>query len=181
MSDRRAFLKGLGALPVAAALAGRAQAQNPTPKLKAMLGDYKHSRALHAGAVKSSRLQLDIAPVAVPSTAFARTVAMEFDVSELSLVTFLQAKAAGRKLVLVPAVYLSRFQHPFLLYNSARGTMAPKISKVRASACASSPRPRRHGCAASSPTITAWISTRSSGAPGRSRTCRSGAIRPTSR
>ena len=39
---------------------------------------------------------LDIAPVKVPSTAFARTVAMEFDVSELSLVTFLQAKANGR-------------------------------------------------------------------------------------
>ena len=127
MSDRRTFLKGLGGLSIAA-LAGRAfaQPQASGTKLTAMLGNYPHSRALHAGAVKSSRLQLDIAPVAVPSTAFARTVAMEFDVSELSLVTFLQAKAAGRKLVLVPAVYLSRFQHPFLLYNSARGAMTPK-------------------------------------------------------
>jgi hypothetical protein len=96
MSDRRAFLKGLSAPPVAAALTGQANAQgpNPAPKLKAMLGDYKHSHALHTGAVKSSRLQLDIAPVAVPSTAFARTVAMEFDVSELSLVTFLQASTS---------------------------------------------------------------------------------------
>jgi 4,5-dihydroxyphthalate decarboxylase len=94
--------------------------------LKTMLGDYPHSHALHTGAVKSSLVELDIAPVAVPSTAFARTVAMEFDVSELSLVTFLQAKTAGRKLVLMPAVYLSRFQHPFLLYNSAKGTMTPK-------------------------------------------------------
>ena len=126
MSNRRTLLKGLGALPVAAALASRAGAQTQAGKLSAMLGDYKHSHALHTGAVKSPRLQLDIAPVRVPSTAFARTVAMEFDVSELSLVTFLQAKTAGRKLVLVPAVYLSRFQHPFLIYNSARGTMTPK-------------------------------------------------------
>jgi 4,5-dihydroxyphthalate decarboxylase len=125
MSDRRTFLKGLSALPLAS-LASRAAAQTPAEKLTAMLGDYKHSHALHTGAVKSSRLQLDIAPVAVPSTAFARTVAMEFDVSELSLVTFLQAKAAGRRLVLVPAVYLSRFQHPYLLYNSEKGAMTPK-------------------------------------------------------
>jgi 4,5-dihydroxyphthalate decarboxylase len=125
MSDRRTFLKGLSALPVAA-LATRAHAQTQPLKLSAMLGDYPHSHALHTGAVKSSSLALDIAPVKVPSTAFARTVAMEFDISELSLVTFLQAKAAGRKLVLVPAIYLSRFQHPFLLYNSARGTMTPK-------------------------------------------------------
>jgi 4,5-dihydroxyphthalate decarboxylase len=126
MSDRRTFLKGLSALPVAAALANRAHAQTQPARLSAMLGDYPHSHALHTGAVKSPSLALDIAPVKVPSTAFARTVAMEFDVSELSLVTFLQAKAAGRKLVLVPAIYLSRFQHPFLLYNSARGTMTPK-------------------------------------------------------
>src|SRR5690349_24849400 len=125
MSDRRAVLKGLGALPMAA-LSGRANAQSQPLKLSAMLGDYPHSHALHTGAVKSSSLQLDLAPVKVPSTAFARTVAMEFDVSELSLVTFLQAKAAGRKLVLVPAIYLSRFQHQFLLYNSAKGTMTPK-------------------------------------------------------
>jgi 4,5-dihydroxyphthalate decarboxylase len=128
MPDRRAFLKGVGAVPFAVAFAGPAfaQPQNPSTSLTAMLGDYPHSHALHAGAVNSARLQLDIAPVSVPATAFARTVAMEFDVSELSLVTFLQAKTHGRRLVLVPAVYLSRFQHPFLLYNSARGTMAPK-------------------------------------------------------
>jgi 4,5-dihydroxyphthalate decarboxylase len=109
-----------------ASLTGRANAQSQPLKLSAMLGDYPHSHALHTGAVKSSSLQLDLAPVKVPSTAFARTVAMEFDVSELSLVTFLQAKAAGRKLVLIPAIYLSRFQHQFLLYNSAKGTMTPK-------------------------------------------------------
>jgi 4,5-dihydroxyphthalate decarboxylase len=127
MANRRTILQGVAALPFAAfAESVRAQPRSEVSRLNVMLGDYPHSHALHTGAVKSDRLQLDIAPVSVPATAFARTVAMEFDVSELSLITFLQAKTFGRKLVLMPAVYLSRFQHPFLLYNSARGTMTPK-------------------------------------------------------
>jgi 4,5-dihydroxyphthalate decarboxylase len=91
-----------------------------------MMGDYPHTHALMTGAVKSPCVTLDIAPVKVPSTAFARTVAMEFDVSELALVTFLMAKAYGRKLVLLPAVNLSRYQHRYLVYNSERGLMEPK-------------------------------------------------------
>jgi 4,5-dihydroxyphthalate decarboxylase len=51
---------------------------------------------------------------------------MEFDVSELSLVTFLQARAAGRRLSLLPAVTMSRFQHPYLVFNAANAVMTPK-------------------------------------------------------
>jgi 4,5-dihydroxyphthalate decarboxylase len=91
-----------------------------------MMGDYPHTHALHTGAVKSTCVNLDIAPVQVPATAFARTVAMEFDISELSLISFLQAKTYGRKLVLLPAVNLSRFQQPFLMCDSTRGVMRPK-------------------------------------------------------
>jgi len=106
-----------------------AQAGAPKPdgrKLWTMMGDYPHTHALHTGTVKSNTVTLDIAPVSSPATAFARSVAMEFDVSELSLITFLQAKAFGRKLVLLPAVNLSRFQHAFLMYDSKRGMMQPK-------------------------------------------------------
>jgi 4,5-dihydroxyphthalate decarboxylase len=95
-------------------------------KVLTMIGDYPHTHAVHDGLLKSPCVTLDIAPVPVVFTAFARTVAMEFDISELSLVTFLQARAAGRKLSLMPAVNLSRFQHPYLVYNSAKGTMTPK-------------------------------------------------------
>src|SRR6267142_3598716 len=128
MGTRREFLGALTALPLVSLLVSRARAANacPAKTLAIMMGDYPHSHALHTGQVKSPCVELDIAPVKVPSTAFARTVAMEFDVSELSFVTFLQAKANGRKLVLLPAVNLSRFQHPFLVYNSAHGPMTPK-------------------------------------------------------
>ena len=127
MTTRRTVLKGLAAATVSAAFPHRGYAASCSPrKLWTMMGDYPHTRALMTGAVKSPCVTLDIAPVKAPATAFARTVAMEFDVSELSLVTFLMAKAYGRKLVLLPAVNLSRYQHRYLVYNSERGRMEPK-------------------------------------------------------
>src|SRR5258708_1378720 len=127
MTARRTVLMGLAAAGASTMFARTALSASCGPrKFSTMMGDYPHTHALMTGAVKSPCVTLDIAPVKVPSTAFARTVAMEFDISELSLVTFLQAKANGRKLVLMPAVNLSRFQHPYLVYNSARGPMSPK-------------------------------------------------------
>jgi len=49
-----------------------------------------------------------------------------FDASELALTTCLQAKAFNKGLTLLPAAMLSRFQHGTMLYNSARGRLAPK-------------------------------------------------------
>src|SRR4051812_45422578 len=96
---RRRFLGALGAGPLIAAAASlHADPQTVTcspRRLWTLLGDYPHTHALHAGQLKSACVSLDIAPVPVVFTAFARTVAMEFDISELSLVTFLQARSAG--------------------------------------------------------------------------------------
>ena len=130
MITRRNAVKALVATGASLPLARHARAAGAAScgarKLWTMIGDYPHTHAVHSGALKSPCVTLDIAPVPVVFAAFARTVAMEFDVSELSLVTFLQARAAGRKLSLLPAVNLSRFQHPYLVYNSAKGTMTPK-------------------------------------------------------
>jgi 4,5-dihydroxyphthalate decarboxylase len=40
---------------------------------------------------------------------------LEFDVAELSIVTYLLAKAHGKPLVLLPAVMFGRYQHPYLV------------------------------------------------------------------
>src|SRR5437588_920901 len=125
MTTRRAFIAGLAA----AALPRHtfaAFAPCRVRKLTAMIGDYPHTHALVAGQLPPSCVALDFAKISAPAAAFARTVAMEFDISELSLVTFLMAKAYGRKLVLLPAVNLARFQHSYLVYDSSRGTMTPK-------------------------------------------------------
>jgi len=95
-------------------------------RLHTLLGDYPLTLPLKRGAVASSQVALDFADVKVPNTAFKRTVRdIEFDVSELAIVTFLMARSYGKPLVLLPAVVMSRFQHPFIAYDPARGTLTP--------------------------------------------------------
>jgi len=94
--------------------------------LPTLLGEYPVTRALRRGEVQSSVVRLQFADVKSPSTAFKRVVRdLEFDVAELAIVTFLLAKAHGKPLVLLPAVVLRRFQHPYLVYNRERGRLAP--------------------------------------------------------
>lgn len=94
--------------------------------LKAMLGNYPATAALKSGQIASPLVKFDWADVKVPSSAFKRTVrALEFDFSELAVITYLIGKAHGRPLVLLPAVVVGRFQHPFLVYNSAKGKLTP--------------------------------------------------------
>jgi 4,5-dihydroxyphthalate decarboxylase len=98
--------------------------------LKTLLGDYPGTHALRTGSIKDAALELDFADVKVPNTAFKRTVRdMEFDISELAIVTFLQAIDVGVPLVLLPAVVVSRFQHPYLMYDSRRGVLGPQDMK----------------------------------------------------
>jgi 4,5-dihydroxyphthalate decarboxylase len=85
-------------------------------RLRTLLGDYPVTRALKAGLVRSPGIEFDFADVKVPHTAFKRVVRdLEFDVAELSIVTYLLAKAYGKRLVLLPAVMFGRYQHPYLV------------------------------------------------------------------
>src|SRR3989442_8151635 len=94
--------------------------------VRTLLGDYPLTQALKKGEVKSSAVTLDFADVKTVSTAFKRVVRnLEFDCSELAIVTFLMAKAYGKPLVLLPAVVMARFQHPHIVYNMERGPLAP--------------------------------------------------------
>jgi 4,5-dihydroxyphthalate decarboxylase len=94
--------------------------------VKMLLGDYPLTQALKKGEVKSSTVNLDFADVKTVSTAFKRVVRnLEFDCSELAIVTFLMAKAYGKPLVLLPAVVMARFQHPHIVYNMERGPLTP--------------------------------------------------------
>ena len=95
-------------------------------RLRTLLGDYPVTSALRKGELTSPRVAFDFADVKQVAGAFKRTVRdLEFDVSELAIVTYLMAKAHGKPYVLLPAVVLGRFQHPFIVYNSARGELRP--------------------------------------------------------
>jgi 4,5-dihydroxyphthalate decarboxylase len=95
-------------------------------RLHALVGDYPVTAALKSGAVRSPQLTLEFADVKPVSAAFKRTVrGLEFDVSELAIVTYLLAKAHGKPLTLLPAVLVGRFQHPLIVYNAERGPLDP--------------------------------------------------------
>lgn len=84
--------------------------------LRVAIGSYPHTRALASGAIGSEKLRLEFADISPINRAFAPMVReLRFDVSELAIATFLQAKAYGKPLVLLPVVMAARFQEAALL------------------------------------------------------------------
>lgn len=85
-------------------------------RLTAAIGRYPHTAPLLDGAVASPLLRLADAGIAPISRAFAPMVReARFDVSEMAIATFLQARAWGKPLVLLPVILAARFQEAALL------------------------------------------------------------------
>ncbi len=87
-----------------------------TPVLRAAIGSYPHTRALKSGEIASDLLRLEFADITPINRAFAPMVReLRFDVSEMAIATFLQARAYRKPLVLLPVVMAARFQEAALL------------------------------------------------------------------
>ncbi len=93
--------------------------------LKTLLGDYPNTAALKSGVVASQRLNFEFADVRLPQNAFKAVVRGEYDVAELAIVTYLQAFALGKPVMLLPTVVMAIPPHPCLAYNTARGRIGP--------------------------------------------------------
>jgi 4,5-dihydroxyphthalate decarboxylase len=93
-------------------------------KLSTLLGGYPNTTALKDGAVNSDLVVFDFADVKVSNTAFKPLVReSRFDLAELAIVSFLQAKVYGKPYVLIPATVLGRGQHHTIAYNPERGPL----------------------------------------------------------
>jgi len=95
--------------------------------LSGCFGTYPQTQALKSGQVKSDRVALrltEINPVYKAFLMMARE--QKFDVSEMALVTYLQAKAYGKPITLMPATMMGRFQHGTMLYNCERDLVTPE-------------------------------------------------------
>ena len=100
--------------------------------LSACFGTYPQTQALKSGQIKSERVVLNLTEVNPVYKAFAMMVReQKFDVSEMALVTYLQGKAYGKPITLMPATMMGRFQHGTMLYNSERGTVTPDTLEGR--------------------------------------------------
>ncbi len=49
-----------------------------------------------------------------------------YDFSEMAIVTYLLARAYGKKFALLPATMTGRFQHPWAIYNATKGDLTPR-------------------------------------------------------
>lgn len=116
-------------------------------KLFTLLGNYPNAAALRNGDIKSDLIEFDIADVKVSNTAFKPLVReARFDVGELAIVTYLQAKAYGKPYTLIPATVLGRGQHHTIAYNPERGEL--KASDLTG---------KRVGVRAYTQTTGAWV------------------------
>lgn len=93
-------------------------------RLKTALKTYLHTRALKNGELTDPAVELvfeDVEPIHRAFAPMARHQA--YDVSELAIVTYLQAKAYGKPVVLLPTVVAARFQQGCIIYNAGRGKL----------------------------------------------------------
>jgi 4,5-dihydroxyphthalate decarboxylase len=117
------------------------------PVLSAAIGRYPHTAALLDGEVRSPALGLRFADIAPISRAFAPMVReARFDVSEMAIATFLQARAWGYPLLLLPVVLAARFQEGALLCRADSAIRGPADL-----------RGRRIGVRAYSQTTGMWL------------------------
>jgi len=92
--------------------------------LKTLLQARPWNEPLRNGAVTSGLLGYDFKPVSEVSDGFKPMVRdLAYDCGELAIVTFLQAKAYGKPLVLLPFVVSGNFQHKSFAYNAEKGEM----------------------------------------------------------
>jgi 4,5-dihydroxyphthalate decarboxylase len=95
--------------------------------LETALGKYPNTKALHEGRTNSDLIALDLQDVPVIIRAFASMVREQrYAVSEMAVATFLQAKAYGKPLVLLPVTIAARFQQHAFLCRSDGPIREPK-------------------------------------------------------
>jgi len=97
-----------------------------SPALSTVLATSPLSAPIKSGALGSQHVAFDFVDVSPVHKAFAPMVRDQaFDISELAIVTGLQAIAYGQPIILLPAVVASRFQRGCLITRRTGGVTTP--------------------------------------------------------
>ena len=95
--------------------------------LKTVTRTQGNNQALKDGTVKPRTAELEFVEVDPLIDAFRRmTRALEFDVSEMSMTTYLAARAFGKRMTALPVFLVRGFHHGAILHNVKSGIRAPK-------------------------------------------------------
>jgi 4,5-dihydroxyphthalate decarboxylase len=91
--------------------------------LKILMGDHAVTRQF-----KTRGDKFEFVEVKGSAAQFFKRVVrdLEFEVAEMAIITHLIARAYDKPYCPLPFTVLARYQHPFLVYNAARGTLAPE-------------------------------------------------------
>ncbi len=94
--------------------------------LQTLLAAHPNTIAVRNGELQSPLVNFIFADVKIVNRAFKAIVReQKFDLAEIAIVTFLQAKAYGKPYILMPAVIVERGQHHTIFYNPERGHLNP--------------------------------------------------------
>lgn len=102
---------------------------SPTGRLvlPTLLGEYPKTSAIRDGRVTSPLVTLDIADIAKAQNGFKPLVReLRFDVAEVAIVTYLQARALGKPYVLLPIVINGAFHHGSLIVRAEGPIKSPR-------------------------------------------------------
>ena len=95
--------------------------------LKTAIATYPHTKALKDGAVAVPGVQLEHVEITPIIAAFRRMCrALEFDVCEMAITTYLTAKAYQREFTALPIFIMRQFHHSPIVYNVKSGVESPK-------------------------------------------------------
>lgn len=101
-------------------------------KLFTLLGDHPGVMPLKTGAIKSDLVEFAFDDVKVPNTAFKALVREgKYDCAELAIVTYLQARAAGKPYALLPVTVMGRGQLHTLFMNRNRPLKPAQLTGKR--------------------------------------------------
>jgi hypothetical protein len=95
-------------------------------KVHTLLQDKPRNTPLKRSELQSSVVEFDFDNIKEASDHFKPMVRdLVYDCGELAIVTYLQAKAYNKALVLLPFVVSGNFHHKSIAYNAAKGDLAP--------------------------------------------------------
>jgi 4,5-dihydroxyphthalate decarboxylase len=91
-----------------------------------LLATFPNTKALKTGAVSSPLVNFNFADVKVSNTQFKPLVReQKYDLGELAIVTYLQAKQYDTPYVLLPVVVVGRNQHHTIFHNVEKKPLKP--------------------------------------------------------
>ena len=101
-------------------------------KLKTVTRTQGNNEALKSGIVKPRTFEFDFQQVDPLIDAFRRMVrALEFDISEMALTTYITARAHGKQFTALPIFLVRAFHHGAIVHNTKAGIVGPKDERWR--------------------------------------------------